>query len=130
MDKKTMKMKLAYWAGVIRDSKSSGKTVSEWCLENEISIRKYYYWHKKVMRETYDMVVENGLLPASQSDSPDKKPVAVPEFAELPIQRNAAIPKGTDDSGIRIKYNDFTISIDHDFSERELAKVLQVMNHD
>jgi len=38
MDKKTHQMKLAYWIGIIKESKSSGMKVSEWRLENQISI--------------------------------------------------------------------------------------------
>ena len=59
MNKETDRMKLAYWAKIIRESKTSGMKVSEWCVSNQISIRKYYYWHKKVMHSTYTLAVEN-----------------------------------------------------------------------
>ena len=54
MDKETDRMKLAYWADIIRESKTSGMKISEWYVSNQISLRKYYYWHKKVMHNAFN----------------------------------------------------------------------------
>ena len=60
MDKETKEMKLAYWTGIIKESKSSGMKISDWCRMNQISRRQYYYWHRKVMHDTYETAVERG----------------------------------------------------------------------
>ena len=129
MDQKTRCMKLAYWTGIIKESKSSGMKVSEWCLENHISIRKYYYWHKRVMHGAYDAAVETGLLPAPDADSFSVASAKVPEFAELSIPNKTITREQDNGPGVKIRFHDFTISVDEGFSERELAKVLQVMSH-
>ena len=45
MNEETMRMKLAYWAGIIKEARTSGMKISDWCDKNQISHRQYYYWH-------------------------------------------------------------------------------------
>jgi hypothetical protein len=123
MNTETKQMKLAYWAGVIKESKTSGMKVSDWCASNQISLRKYYYWHKKVMHGTYALAVENGYLPNTDSERlPDRLPAA-PDFAELPL------PTDINASRISIMKNGFTIEVGPDFSEGGLLRVLKVMKN-
>ena len=130
MDNETKRMKLAYWSGIIKESKSSGMKISEWCKVNQISNRKYYYWHKKVMHDTYTMAVENGLLAETKNNTSGRDLPAVPEFAELTIpDANVSVPEHSKNPGINIKWGGFTIAVDAEFSEGELLKVLRVMNH-
>ena len=49
------KDKLEYWKILIQEQKSSSLNVSEWCEQNNVSRRKYYYWlnrYEKDYRET------------------------------------------------------------------------------
>lgn len=39
---------IALWTKRITECKTSGMTTSEWCTENGIGIKTYYYWHKKI----------------------------------------------------------------------------------
>lgn len=38
----------ALWAKRIAECKNSGLHTQEWCDENGINIKTYYYWHKKI----------------------------------------------------------------------------------
>ena len=131
MNEETIHMKLAYWSGIIKEAKTSGMKISEWCDKNQISHRKYYYWHRKVMHSAYAMAVESKLIPEPNVLSPEQSLPAVPDFAELPIpQEDSGLRNGTyAASAIRISCNDFLVTVDPDFSERELMKVLRVMKH-
>lgn len=40
----------ALWTQRITDCKSSGKLTSEWCTENGINVKRYYYWHNKIRK--------------------------------------------------------------------------------
>ena len=40
----------ALWTQRITDCKSSGKLTSEWCDENNINVKTYYYWHNKIRK--------------------------------------------------------------------------------
>ena len=39
--------KLANWASLFSDQKASGLSVTEWCLQNNISKNKFFYWKRK-----------------------------------------------------------------------------------
>ena len=129
MDKETKKMKLAYWSGVIKEAKSSGMKITKWCELNQITNRQYYYWHKKVMHETYESAVKCGLLPGAEVDPTGQDIPMVPEFSELTVPVSDKMPDHCGPVGISIKWNDFTITIDPKFSEGELARVLRVMQN-
>ena len=38
------------WAGRIRECKNSDMHTAEWCAENGINIKTYYYWHNKIRK--------------------------------------------------------------------------------
>lgn len=74
--------KLELWIGRIRECMTSGKTVADWCEDNDVNIKTYYYWMRKVKREAFES------LPAT------RHPKAVPQttqsspFVELSIPEN------------------------------------------
>lgn len=35
------------WSAKIKKFKQSGKTPEEWCIENNISMRQFNYWHRQ-----------------------------------------------------------------------------------
>ncbi len=43
--------KLANWASLFSDQKASGLSVTEWCLQNNISKNKFFYWKRKFKDE-------------------------------------------------------------------------------
>ena len=129
MNRETDRMKLAYWANLIRESKTSGMKISEWCVSNQISIRKYYYWHKKVMHSTYTLAVENGYLPDIDNPRSSDELPAAPDFAELSVPHREAELDKNNDSVISIKRNGFAIEIGSDFSEEGRRRVLKVIQH-
>ena len=45
---------IALWTQRISDCKNSGKHTSEWCTENGVNVKTYYYWHNKI----HKMVVQ------------------------------------------------------------------------
>ena len=63
---------LSKWASIINECQSSGLTVVDWCDDNNINIKSYYYWLKKVREATLDnlpkAVVNN--LPEPNQDNP------------------------------------------------------------
>lgn len=74
MDKITAvksKLKLQQWAERIAECQASSMTVVAWCEANNINIKSYYYWLKKVRLHTLDsMPVLSEKLPAKPVESP------------------------------------------------------------
>ena len=42
------KYRLNQWIEIVRQCRSSGQTVSAWCAENNINLKQYYYWLRRV----------------------------------------------------------------------------------
>ena len=43
--------RIAEWKEKVGACRSSGQTVRNWCQEQGIAIKTYYYWEKKVLQE-------------------------------------------------------------------------------
>lgn len=67
MDKLTVAShdaKLSLWAERIKHCRASGLTVTEWCHQNRLNIKTYYYWMRKIKREAFEALQEPEALPA------------------------------------------------------------------
>ena len=63
-----MEYRLSQWSEIIREQKQSGKNVSEWCSEHEMTTNAYYYRLRRVRKSVCRSIEHNA-----------------PEFAEVPI---------------------------------------------
>lgn len=52
VQKVTHEVRLQQWDNIVKDCRSSGKTIIAWCAKNNINIKTYYYWQKKVCQAT------------------------------------------------------------------------------
>lgn len=132
MKEETKHMKLAYWTELVKEANNSGMKIQDWCKMNNITRRQYYYWHTKVMKSTYALVVTNGLLPDTRKCASDREMPEIPDFAQILIPDENTAGSGADlrkDSGIKIRWEGFSIDIDTEFSEGELLKVLRVVHN-
>ena len=46
--KVAMELRLSQWSVVLRERKSSGLSVREWCRSNGVGEKTYYYWQRKI----------------------------------------------------------------------------------
>lgn len=84
MDKITLvkkEVKAAEWAEKIEACRSSGKTVEQWCSENGINIKTYYY-HLRMLREK---VCDQIPIPIGQVSNRSKAAVTV-HSGELSVE--------------------------------------------
>jgi len=122
-------MKLAHWTSLIREANTSGKKITVWCDENQISKRKYYYWHKKVMHSTYNALIEHGFKPPAELPDTSLSSVSVsaPVFAELkPPTQSGPGQSGPD---IILEAGNIRVCVKDGFSEDSLRKVLRVISY-
>lgn len=56
MNKEAKELRLAQWAGIIKEQKQSGLTVKAWCSQNGITKDAYYYWQQKLRKEVYEAI--------------------------------------------------------------------------
>jgi hypothetical protein len=59
VQKLTHEVRLQQWGRTVKDCRNSGKSVKSWCAENNINIKTYYYWQRKVCQSTCRELVMN-----------------------------------------------------------------------
>ena len=139
MDENIKTVRREKWRKVVMLQKASGLTITEWCERNGIRARQFHYW-QKILRDnallemSADHSSSEPMLPACGS----VQEVAVQTFAEVPISSHPLPQAGMErvlpencisDSGVMIRYQDIQVHISDNFSERALAKVLQVIRN-
>lgn len=54
MDERVHEVRSKNWAEIIAACNTSGQTKAEWCRENGVTLRQFYYWQKKLRGELYE----------------------------------------------------------------------------
>lgn len=79
-------IRLQKWSSIVKECRSSGKPIKDWCAENNINLKTYYYWQKLVCQDTCKEIS----LTSAQKLKQDLKPVQVNRdvvFAELSLTK-------------------------------------------
>lgn len=80
MDQSTHEIRVREWSQIIQDCNASGLTKKEWCLQNHINEKSFYYWQRVIRRET---------LTACQLSATTDSSVKT-TFVELPSPKHSA----------------------------------------
>ena len=80
MDNKTMDVRRLQWPDIIRRCNESGMTRTDWCRENNVSLRSFYYHQTKLRRQLYDALEDAESVCALPVKSRGNN-----EIAEIPI---------------------------------------------
>ena len=83
-----------FWQARIRDCRSSGLTVREWCAKNNISHQTYYTWEKKCLARARQDLTEKGTTTTNEGNTLIKiTPELLPsnmEAQECPVSTASA----------------------------------------
>lgn len=91
-DAKT-EFRLKQWTQIVQACQASGMTTVSWCNQNNVKIKSYYYW----LRRIRSLAFENGSLEL-QSKEQQIVPVSFRQRAAVTIHINSVsvdIPDGT-----------------------------------
>ena len=100
---------LELWRSRVMDCRNSGMTISEWCKEQEINVKTYYYWQKKVWdRATRSL-----------------KPESSVQFAQVNVSPYMGTPS---DAEVIIRCNRMTVEIRNSVNPLLLNRILQMVN--
>ena len=112
MDKITHEVRLKQWTSIIHECRNSGMTARAWCLENNVNEKQFYYWQRRVRKNTLESLVKADY----QSH---------PSFVQLPIPAHSSenISSFTPDMVLRI--GDTVLELSNSTSEELLLKVLK-----
>lgn len=103
----TTQIRLTEWAAIIKDCKSSGLKVDEYCQQHDISRDAYYYWLRKVKTTALQQT----------------------GFVELPVLETKTVPAADFTTQIVIKANGMEIGINNDTPAELITRLLGVIRH-
>ena len=96
--------KLVQWAGMVRSRSESGLSVTEWCKQNGINLKTYYYRLKRVRQAVCNEIEQHDIVPV--------EPTAGTEITAEKIE---------------LYIGDVKISLPDDFNESTLKRLLGVL---
>ena len=73
---------VALWTRRITECKNSGKLTGDWCTENGINIKTYYYWHNKIHKMVVQQQSTFYEVPQQPAENLNK-PAATIRIAEM-----------------------------------------------
>ena len=97
-------VKVSKWAEMVRQRNESGLTVTDWCKENGINLKTYYYRLKRVRQAVCNEIERHDIIPVEQTAS-----------IETTAER------------IELSVGDVKISLPDDFNESTLRRLLGVL---
>ena len=96
--------KLVQWAEMVRSRSESGLTVTDWCKENGINLKTYYYRLKRIRQAVCNEIEQHDIVPVEPTAS-----------AETTAEK------------IELSVGDVKISLPDDFNESTLRRLLGVL---
>ena len=97
-------VKLAQWAEMVRSRNESGLTVTDWCKQNGINLKTYYYRLKRMRQAVCSEIEQHDIVPAIQTEE-----------------------SKCEDENIILIVGDVKISLPDNFNENTLSRLLGVL---
>lgn len=128
MDQTTHDIRHATWQEIVKQCRQrpEGITIKQWCRDNDISEKSYYYWQRKFRREAAEQrAVLDGI--------PDPCSVT---FAELsyPCHAGSSETSAADTFPMGqptavIKNSRLTVAVTNDISDTLLLRIIREVSH-
>lgn len=125
--------RVEYWRQIIVKAEASALSINEWCSQNGIKSRKFYYWRKRLReisqspKETYSIHSDNNqFIEFSIEGEP------LPEPHASPLRKTSSIPErfmppSVLEPEIRIETSSFKVFVKSGVKEQTLRMVLKVI---
>ena len=109
MDTHTHDIRMSQWTSIIQKCNTSGMTKKQWCQDNNIKEKQFYYWQRRIRKLFIQTAAGN------------VEPTAV-TFAELPLMQETHLqPPKLACTSPQLKLNKGSLSIEiSNLSGREL----------
>ena len=89
MDKQSLAIRTRQWYEIVLEANSSSLSKKEWCRQNSISPKSFYYWQRKFRQAESEKLLEiTPSIPARLEEKPERlSSVQVPLYALDPQDR-------------------------------------------
>ncbi len=128
MDSITHQVRYEYWKGIISQclARPEGVSAKQWMKDHNISEKSYYYWHRKLRKEVFELAKAGCSAPAAAGI-----PSSEVSFAELPgLDVSSGIPPSAHAAGVSdkpdavITAGGFRVGLYNSASEDLIRKIL------
>ena len=126
MDQRTSEIRLAQWEQIVLEGNQASVTKREWCRQNGISEKSFFYWQRKIRLKALEAKnTASAIVPVTAADS------SRPTFVELPF------PDGPDDKKpdtnvlpeVIIQVNGCKVFVTASVQESTLQTVMKVIRN-
>jgi hypothetical protein len=118
VQKVTHEIRLQQWARIVKECRSSGKSIQSWCTEQGVNVKQYFYWQRKLREAACQE------LSAYQGREVKAEPAdAGPVFAECKIAEGHK----TSGTAITIRLNDTVVEIHHGADAAVIESALRAL---
>ena len=136
MDQEVNIIRIENWKRLILEANNSGLSKTEWCRQNNISSKTFFYWQRKVRLMEAQQALSSSELP---SVSTGQKAAISPDFVDMThlYKETTAptenVPSGNSQSGfapqLMLLADQYRILIGEDVREQTLSTVLRAIKH-
>ncbi len=133
MDKEVYEVRLANWRQVIQrcQVRPAGTTQKEWLKQNEIPETQFYYWLRKIRKETLaEIAATNGstaVAPTVDGTTTDE-PVAFAEI-DLTKMQNDMDPCPSFQAAAVIRFGQLSVELSNNADEHLISGILGAVSH-
>ena len=136
MDQEVNIIRIENWKRLILEANNSGLSKTEWCRQNNISSKTFFYWQRKVRLMEAQKALSSSELP---SVSTGQKTAISSDFVDMThlyketTAPTESVPSGNSQSGfapqLMLLADQYLILIGEDVREQTLSTVLRAIKH-
>ena len=136
MDQEVNIIRIENWKRLILEANNSGLSKTEWCRQNNISRKTFFYWQRKVRLMEAQKALSSSELP---SVSTGQKTAISSDFVDMThlyketTAPTESVPSGNSQSGfapqLMLLADQYRILIGEDVREQTLSTVLRAIKH-
>ena len=136
MDQEVNIIRIENWKPLILEANNSGLSKTEWCRQNNISSKTFFYWQRKIRLMEAQKALSSSELP---SVSTGQKTAISPDFVDMThlyketTAPTESVPSGNSQSGfapqLMLLADQYRILIGEEVREQTLSTVLRAIKH-
>ena len=136
MDQEVNIIRIENWKRLILEANNSGLSKTEWCRQNNISSKTFFYWQRKIRLMEAQKALSSSELP---SVSTGQKTAISSDFVDMThlyketTDPTESVPSGNSQSGfapqLMLLADQYRILIGEDVREQTLSTVLKAIKH-
>lgn len=127
MDQCTHAVRSEYWEGIIEscNQRPSGQSAKKWLEDNGICEQSYYYWQRKLRKQTFELMNTKPQPSPTTIDNPD---IALVEIPCMPLEQNNADVIHNSTVAV-LRSASISVEITNGISDALLGRLMKELTH-